>query len=376
MINRPITGISISDVHLGHHQTTASYILKNLNAFIDEHLVDKHLDLFFIAGDLFDHLLDYPNPVIAEFTIFAHKLLKICAEEGTKLRILEGTPSHDRHQSSWFRTHASLIEQNVDCKYVDALSVEKIPDLGISLLYIPDEWNADTEVTYQQALDAVHEAGLNQVDLAIMHGQFNYQLPPAATKIPRHNEAKYLELVKHFIFIGHVHVFSVYERILAQGSFDRIAHGEENPKGGIYFRIQEDNNDSFLFLENKNAKTYITINLRHKDAEASIQQIEKRLKNLPEDSRIRLRAKKDHPLLIGMEAVRRRFPRYTFTKVNIEDETKKLIQSQRQNKKFHYTPITITADNLEELVIEEVKSHHQVSEATLALMRQKLREVR
>ena len=80
--------------------------------------------------------------------------------------------------------------------------------------------------------------------------------------------------------------------------------------------------------------------------------------------------------MVGLDAVRRRFPRYSFTKINIEDEEKKVAQTQRQTKKFHYTPITITSENLEELLIAEVRSHHQLPEETIALMKTKIQEVR
>ena len=47
-------------------------------------------------------------------------------------------------------------------------------------------------------------------------------------------------------------ISSVFERILAQGSFDRLAHNEEEDKGGIVVTIDKVNgNHSYRFIKNE-----------------------------------------------------------------------------------------------------------------------------
>jgi len=49
--------ISLGDVHLGHRQTPATHIIRNLNRMIHDELL-KTLDAVFITGDLFDRQLN------------------------------------------------------------------------------------------------------------------------------------------------------------------------------------------------------------------------------------------------------------------------------------------------------------------------------
>ena len=96
-------------------------------------------------------------------------------------------------------------------------------------------------------------SGLTKVDYAVMHGQFDYQLPKHITGMPRHDSQKYLDIVKHYIFIGHIHTHSVYDRIIAQGSFDRLTHGQEEPKGYVVSIV--DDEEKISSLRNTYART-------------------------------------------------------------------------------------------------------------------------
>ena len=100
------------------------------------------------------------------------------------------------------------------------------------------------------------DLNIEQVDLAMMHGNFKYQLPMPS--IHMHTEEDYLSIVRYYICINHIHTASVYGRILAPGSFDRMAHGEEEDKG---YRIYstENNKDTEFVVLNSNEK-FITLN--------------------------------------------------------------------------------------------------------------------
>ena len=95
-----------------------------------------------------------------------------------------------------------------------------------------------------------------------MHGMFGYQLP-LGVPIHHHDERRYLDLVEGYIFIGHVHTPSRYKRILAQGSYDRLAHGQEEEKG---FYIVETSThgrekDRITFYVNKGAMPFRDVNI-------------------------------------------------------------------------------------------------------------------
>ena len=77
------------------------------------------------------------------------------------------------------------------------------------------------------------------------------------------------------IFIGHVHKSSQYGRIIAQGSFDRLSHGEEDPKGHMRATRKTDGTHDIVFIENKKAKKYITISCLYLPIEDAISKIDK-----------------------------------------------------------------------------------------------------
>lgn len=369
---RDASCLSISDVHLGNKRNTAKEIINNLDIFFDHYTSKSQftdLDIIFLAGDLLDSLLDLPDDDSILFVLWLGRLMRFCAKYEIKLRILEGTPSHDWKQSKVSLAVYDLISLELDFKYISTLHIEYMSDLDCHILYIPDEWNASTDVTLQQVKDLMANLRISQVDIGCFHGAFTYQLPPQAHNAPKHNEAAYLALVKHFITIGHIHTHSVYQHILAQGSFDRISHNEEEPKGAVRFNISEKNGNTFSFIENKGAKIFKTITLKSKDLEKSLIQIEKVVAKIPNNSYVRIKATKDHPLYVAFDELKIKFPFYTFTKTNLEDEEENnTIVNNSVTLDQEFTPISINQENIISLIMNEVKAKHNLEPGKLSLL--------
>lgn len=348
MIKKDIDYLVLSDIHLGHRKNSAAEIITNLKYVIGEHVKTNRLDLIFLAGDVFDSLLTLSTDDVTDIILWVDWLFNLCAKHDIKLRVLEGTPSHDWWQSKLFVNVDKITKLNLDFKYVKSLSIETIDDLGLSVLYVPDEWSPDTDDTYKQVLELLASNNLRQVDIAIMHGQFGYQLPAHIQKVPRHNEDNYMAIVRYYISIGHVHIYSVFKRIIAQGSFDRLSHNEEHDKGCVHLSIRVNGDMSYFFIPNFNAKTFKTISLHTIDLDASMKRIEKIVSKLRDGSYLRVRAKSDHPVMIGLDDIRKRYPNINFTKQVIDDvaETNDVAESFIDDN--GYTPITITRSNIEE----------------------------
>lgn len=377
MIKKPIRYLTLSDIHLGHARNKTFDIIKALNVFFDDYKARTDLDIIFLAGDVFDQLLDFSMTDIPEITFWVDRLVDYCSRNKIKLRVLEGTPSHDWGQSEIFNTIDKVVSNEVDMKYVKTLSIEHMSDLGLNVLYVPDEWNASTDKTLEEVKDLLAQNNLAQVDIAVMHGNFGYQLPVQAIKAPRHNEQEYLSLVKYFITIGHIHSHSVYERIIAQGSFDRLAHGEEEPKGGVECVIYPDGRGEYFFIENKLAKIFKTVTLKSKDIDSSISQIEKQTRNFKTDSYVRIRASKDHPAIIGFDELRKRFPMFVLTKITTEEEAEtshKLIDDITED--LGYTPITITKENVRDLLFSSLSENHTFTSRQVEIFDSIMSEVR
>ena len=160
---------SFSDVHLFHANTKTKFIIDNLNRHISNPAFLATIQLLFLAGDLFDSGQDYGDDEVHAATMWGNRLLQLCARHGVVVRVLEGTTSHDRKQSKIFETLMSVGNyENLDCKYIDKLSVEYIDSLGIRVLYVPDEVNYDTAITEAQIAELLKAEEIEQVDYACM----------------------------------------------------------------------------------------------------------------------------------------------------------------------------------------------------------------
>lgn len=367
----PLKIASISDVHLGHKRTPTSEIVHNLYGAFPDNAETGELDLIVIAGDLWDRLLIAPDDSFSYADPWLAYMLRICARYDIVLRILEGTPSHDWKQSERINTIEQMTKSGADVKYVKDLSIEYIEKLGIHVLYVPDEWETSTDKTLDQARALVRAKGLEQVDFAFMHGTFAYQLPDFV-KAQKHDEAAYMALVKHLIFIGHHHSFSNYRRIFSHGSFDRLAHGEEEPKGHLRASVCGGEYD-VRFIENKGAKPYVTINCIGLTLEDTLILVDQTVARLPECSNVRIEADQSNPILVNMELLIRNYPTYTWSKLVREADEPERPEYEPQDEVV-YQPIAITRDNLSALLLPRL-AKHSPSAAVLAAAEEMMKEV-
>lgn len=285
-----ISYLVVSDIHLGHPNTPTDHIVHNLKKELFAH---KELDYLFIAGDMFHRLLDFNNEDVYSIVSFIYDLTQFCYSTQTKLRILEGTPSHDWQQSKIFVEINQAQKYPCNLKYFTSLDIEIDDDLTI--LYVPDEWAPDEQTLEDEINLKLSQYHLKEVDIAIMHGAFSYQDPENYVK-NKFRESYFMSIVKHFIHVGHFHSHSYYmNKIIAQGSFDRLAHGEEEDKGYVIATIYKDDleKDSWSFISNKNSYVYKTLDLSSRE---TIESLRKKIAKYPKGSYIRLRMKADHPL--------------------------------------------------------------------------------
>ncbi len=294
------------DIHLGHLKTPTKHIISSFKQSI---LTEKNktLDVLFIDGDLFDRLLDFNSSDVHQIVVFFNQLLTYCHINNIILRILEGTPSHDWCQSQVITKLNEIRKHPCDLKYFKVLDVEYIESLNKYILYIPDEWVNDHKLVEQQIQEKFHQFNISKVDIAILHGQFTYQLIGKNYNGFHYNEDYFLSIVKGFIHIGHYHMFSTYDRIIATGSLERLAHGEEHPKG--YVLVE---NDNYSFIENTNAYIYKTINIT---TAHTLDKLDKQILKYPKESFIRLSMNKDHPFNTTFQDLKLRYLDYRLKKL-------------------------------------------------------------
>ena len=369
----------ISDIHLGHRNTPTEHIVKNLNKYLTNSKVLEEVDMLVMAGDVFDDLVTLGSDCSPWIMRWITHTLILCAKHDVVLRVLYGTPSHDRGQSKHFVSQAEkikdMIGHDLDLQYVDALSIEWIERFGINVLYVPDELHHDNADTLVDVKDLMAAKGLEQVDFAFMHGIFAYQAPMIAKETIKHNEKEYLQLVKGVIFSGHDHSHSRFDRIYSQGSFDRLVHGEEEKKGFLkaYYRSPEDY--EVKFIENKGAKRYVTVVSYGDDLEEELNRIDRQVCNLPDGSFVRIETKKSLPIAQAVGMLKSRWSNLTWSPPLFKEDKEKDTVKDVLDAPPEYTSIIINPTTIAKLCSDQLKAAG-VDSQTYGLAMEKLMEIR
>ena len=358
----------LSDIHLGHNLNKTENIIDNLRRYFRTyHKEFKTLNLICIAGDIFDKLLVTSSKDFILSTEWLTELIIFCKKNNIKLRILEGTPSHDWKQAKVISSIIEKLQIEIDYKYIDTLYIEKMIDWDISILYIPDEYKHKAYDTYKDVKKLLKENKLTKVDIAFIHGQFHYQLPMVQLE-SSHTEKEYLDIVKYYISVGHIHTHSIYERILAQGSFDRLAHNEEENKGGMLINIFKNGDMNFQFLPNNRSLIFKTIRFDKEDLEEIKNRLNNILKDIPEGSHIRLVSEHEEFFNKNLVTLKNLYPNYI---IKIEKPKNKETKFKLITETKHIDSFAITRDNIIELLDKELVKHN-LSEKEIKIYKDEL----
>lgn len=263
--------LNVSDVHLGalHIQPSDEY--DRIRAVVYPLL--EEIDILSLSGDFFDNAIFLDDEAAVYGSLILNELFQKAEQYGFAIRIIRGTYTHDRDQLNVAERLAKSYP-TVDFKYYRTLAYDEVK--GLSGLYVPDELHYS-----QSELSVILEEHIESTgrtfDFAIVHGYFQHVLPKAVN-IGKHLDCYTVEEFQRFvhgpIICGHVHTPSVYkEACWYTGSFDRLAHGEEEAKGCLLFTLGE--TFSAEFIENSFATPHITVKITHETVEDCLAQVRK-----------------------------------------------------------------------------------------------------
>jgi len=268
--------------------------------------------MFILAGDVTERLIQMNETVGHQVIDWIKRFLRQCKKHNVVAFVLLGTPSHDWDQTAWFVTE----NQEIGCElyYADKVSVVRIESLKLDILAVPDEAYPTPELIWEEVTRVLINAQLTTVHFCIMHGFFDFQIPPTLN-LKSHSSEKYLNITRYLIFIGHDHITKVHERIIVHGSLARLRHGEEGPKGFYMAMVDRETGEYRLqFVENHWAKLFIQIRLDDTlTNEQLIQQIKTTIQSLPNDSWIQLIASRDMLHQVGMSEWRKQHPEFNWS---------------------------------------------------------------
>lgn len=349
-----------SDVHLGNRRVCAEKTAESLMEDIEKDLLELgHIDMIIISGDLFDRHLPLQHPATYQSIWLLGAMTRFCQKHGTLLRILEGTPSHDWNQGRVIDAIKAPLNDQVNVRYVDELSIEDIPSMGISILYLPDEWSSGPEEAWLEVSELLATQNRDTVSIVVMHGLFEYQLPKGITA-PYHVLPRYQSIVDYMIYCGHVHTPSSRNKLQVPGSYTRISHGEEHPKGHLRTHITTAGTVSTLFVENMNADIFKTIETSDMSLSDFHDIMEELGESIPEGSNLRVICTRSDGVVYNEKSLMENYPRYNW-KVDYSDKVKhQMATLSESSSAYHAVPITPTTiiDMTRKLALE--LGHDQV----------------
>ena len=249
--------IHISDIHLGHkHATELSMdvLISSLALNYNEHTI------VVFTGDLFHHKVNLDS----ESARLGLKLLTFLNGLGIPSVFINGTRSHDyNYQDSVTRDIFPLT------RFVN--TVEEIYIDGLDILCVPEEYMDDQHEYYSNTV-----YGKDKYDLILFHGtisdiaSYNSMIEDVPyKKAPLFKKSDFMSRT-NLTCCGHIHKPQEYtegESLLCYaGSWNRLVHGEEEPKGMFIYELDKDGDNiatisSHKFIENTSATKLIDYRL-------------------------------------------------------------------------------------------------------------------
>jgi len=348
--------LSISDIHFGHNRVPALYMREKLFRYMFPKIKDA--DVIFIGGDIFHTLLSIDCSDARTAVVFILDMLHEAHLYNTKVRVLRGTYSHDRDQSKILESISRELSFEVDFKYFDTIDIEHIEDLNLKVLYVPDDLPYDSsEQVITKIKNILNTIGWDNVDIMIGHGYFEHVLPAGMWTLPKitFNIKQFEHIVKKYILMGHIHTSSIVDKVIYNGSFDRLAHGEEEDKG--FFFIDK----SIHFIKNEDAEQFITIDISKyidKTTDEIIDIFVKLVKKKFKKDNISGYVRCVHPSSeirqILHKIVQQKFPLLKYShKASKTSQIEKLISEQPLLE--HCESFYVTEDNLPEMINNFIK---------------------
>lgn len=223
-----------ADFHWGAMDADKQY---EENRFITDYIKENDIDLFVIAGDWWNSRLLVNSRAAIMANKVMHEYFDLSIEKDFKLRLIDGTRSHDYDQNNIFipmadGDHFEIIKQNT---YEETLP-------GLKCLYCPDE-NMTNEEYFNTYSNNLFNA---DIDCMFFHGTFDI-LEIKKDKIGDENsvnnvtyEYSFFDKMCHIMVGGHWHDADSIGNLHYTRSPNRYKFGEDRPKGMIAFSYDTD----------------------------------------------------------------------------------------------------------------------------------------
>lgn len=247
-----ITILTLSDFHCGNNTIPAETLKRHFEYYFINRISDD-IDMVVINGDFYDRVLDMSSPYSYTSVQMINLLIVKCDIHNVKIRVVRGTYTHDIKQLQFF---GADLHHHV--KYIDTLKLEYVEDLDLYIMYIPDNLaTLDLESDIKELLRVNH---LDKVDIIFNHGYLSHLIPNNIKSVADKSlDSKFMSSICNILINGHIHEYSVYHNLISCGSFERLAHGYEGPKGFIELQYnKEKKHITHKLIENEMTALFLT----------------------------------------------------------------------------------------------------------------------
>ncbi len=350
--------VPLGDLHTLHPVVPTTQILNCLNFAIPDSPQTAMIDMLYFTGDLTERVQQFSSPDVHLLIPYVRHVLTMAKKYGIKVRVLEGTPSHDWKQNQIFK---SLNDPDpttgnpgigADLMYVDQIHIEYVEDHGMHVLYIPD-LRIDAADIWKTVLQKMQTLNIDMVDYTIVHGAFLHQLPPAAISPYTHDPDNYCNITRYHIFANHIHIPSVYRNLLAGGSLDCLRHGEEHAKGYIRSYVSRERT-YHEFVQNPIKTQFKTIDLSGCTARECIRKVNEVLEYRDRLACIRILADKSDEVYQLGDKLNSIFPNVKFSYDNLNKTKVSALSTESREALKTLSKVTLTKENLKSELLEHV----------------------
>lgn len=303
--------------------------------------MDK-LDVIVILGDVYNAESGLNNLDTVYSFKFINDVKEIAINKKTKVRMIQGTRSHDQDQL--FALAQLFYNSGVDFKLITEVQDEMLFD-DIRVLYIPEEYIENPGEYYRpwlkpgQVYDFIFMHGL--VDDASFVAK-NQESESTHKKAPIFHTEDLIDHTMGCIMSGHIHTrMCIKELFYYVGSYSCWKHGEEEDKG--FYLIEYDTNTrraETKFVINKNRKRFITISIEKdnelfsKDIVEAINYLLDLTKKFTYDNlrfKIYIPNEYNNTLLLT-QSIKEAFSRQKNIKIEFKNNRDKLIEEEMKEK--------------------------------------------
>jgi len=260
-----IKGLVIKDLHFGHKRSEQMYSELQI---VKDYLNNNHVDILNINGDYFDRKLVATEPAIFFAVSFFSELVEICRKKNIKIRIIQGTRSHELNQLTTMFQHY-LSDPTIDMKIFYQVAEEEL--LGLKFLYVPEEYLEDSEAYYKpfktKHYNVMHGHGTwDFVHFAVMLNEEETQEKSTngTLSAPVFVYEEWANAIEGGLAIfGHIHKRQSHKNVFYGGSFTAWGYGDRSEKGFTTYEVDNETGKwTFEHHNNEKAPRYDVVSVK------------------------------------------------------------------------------------------------------------------